>query len=66
MDAGSLHGRAVLVTGADGLIGSHLSRALLDAGADVVVATGRRSAVWSCRGSTGASTRLPVTSAMQA
>jgi CDP-glucose 4,6-dehydratase len=37
MDAGSLHGRAVLVTGADGLIGSHLSRALLDAGADVVV-----------------------------
>jgi CDP-glucose 4,6-dehydratase len=37
MDAGSLHGRAVLVTGADGLIGSHLSRALLEAGADVVV-----------------------------
>ena len=37
MDAGSLHGRAVLVTGADGLIGSHLSRALLEQGADVVV-----------------------------
>jgi CDP-glucose 4,6-dehydratase len=37
MDAGSLHGRAVLVTGADGLIGSHLSRALLERGAEVVV-----------------------------
>jgi len=36
-DAGSLRGRAVLVTGADGLIGSHLSRALLEAGADVIV-----------------------------
>ncbi len=37
MNAGSLHGRAVLVTGADGLIGSHLSRALLEREADVVV-----------------------------
>jgi CDP-glucose 4,6-dehydratase len=37
MDAGSLHGRAVLVTGADGLIGSHLSRRLLERGAEVVV-----------------------------
>ena len=37
MDPGSLRGRSVLVTGADGLIGSHLSRALLEAGADVVV-----------------------------
>jgi CDP-glucose 4,6-dehydratase len=37
MDAGPLHGRAVLVTGADGLIGSHLSRGLLERGADVVV-----------------------------
>ena len=37
MDAGSLRGRAVLVTGADGLIGSHLSRALLERGAEVVV-----------------------------
>jgi CDP-glucose 4,6-dehydratase len=35
--AASLPGRAVLVTGADGLIGSHLSRALLEAGADVIV-----------------------------
>jgi CDP-glucose 4,6-dehydratase len=37
MNAGSLRGRSVLVTGADGLIGSHLSRALLERGADVVV-----------------------------
>jgi CDP-glucose 4,6-dehydratase len=37
MEAGSLRGRAVLVTGADGLIGSHLSRVLLERGADVVV-----------------------------
>jgi CDP-glucose 4,6-dehydratase len=37
MSAGSLRGRAVLVTGADGLIGSHLCRGLLDRGADVVV-----------------------------
>jgi CDP-glucose 4,6-dehydratase len=37
MGAGPLHGRPVLVTGADGLIGSHLSRALLEQGADVVV-----------------------------
>jgi CDP-glucose 4,6-dehydratase len=37
MGTGSLRGRAVLVTGADGLIGSHLSRVLLEAGADVVV-----------------------------
>jgi CDP-glucose 4,6-dehydratase len=37
MDAGSLHGRAVLVTGADGLIGSHLSRRLLERGAEVIV-----------------------------
>ena len=37
MEAGSLRGRAVLVTGADGLIGSHLSSALLERGAEVVV-----------------------------
>jgi CDP-glucose 4,6-dehydratase len=37
MEAGSLRGRTVLVTGADGLIGSHLSRVLLERGADVVV-----------------------------
>ena len=37
MDAGSLRSRSVLVTGADGLIGSHLSGALLERGADVVV-----------------------------
>jgi CDP-glucose 4,6-dehydratase len=37
MDSRWLYGRAVLVTGADGLIGSHLSRAVLEQGADVVV-----------------------------
>jgi CDP-glucose 4,6-dehydratase len=36
MDGASWHGRSVLVTGADGLIGSYLSRRLLEHGAEVV------------------------------
>jgi CDP-glucose 4,6-dehydratase len=45
MTPGSLHGRAVLVTGADGLIGSHLSWELLERGADVVVVRRDRAPV---------------------
>jgi CDP-glucose 4,6-dehydratase len=37
MSPESMRGRTALVTGADGLIGSHLSRELLQRGADVVV-----------------------------
>ena len=37
MSARAMRGRTALVTGADGLIGSHLSRALLERGAEVVV-----------------------------
>jgi len=68
MDAGSLQGRSVLVTGADGLIGSHLSRALIEQGprSSSCAATDRPWAAWSCRGSPAASTRSPATSAMRA
>ena len=38
-----MNGRTVLVTGGDGLIGSHLSRELLERGADVVVIRRDRS-----------------------
>jgi nucleoside-diphosphate-sugar epimerase len=37
LDQNPLTRRSVLVTGADGLIGSHLSRTLLTQGAEVVV-----------------------------
>ena len=47
--ARALAGRAVLVTGASGFIGSHVSRALVEAGAEVHALVRRGSSLWRMR-----------------